>query len=164
MASQFSCNAYRNDEGDGVGRNEQAGGESREMMCAAHGSPHAGLGKRIHAVRPPLFGALAEILTQRREDGHLQPDQIRIVGAAASGHVYEVITRGVIGPDGEWKLKIKSQMLLFYWLKIKNVIYKMNYLEFYISQDEPLSVCFVKHSSSLMILMNESLSRFSCGG
>ncbi len=71
MSAELSCNAHRNDEGDGVDRNEQAGGESSQMMRAAHGSAHAGLGERMHAVRPPLIGALAEILTQRCEDGHL---------------------------------------------------------------------------------------------
>lgn len=109
MSSELSCDAHRNDEGDGVHRNEQTGGESGQMMRAAHGSAHAGLGERIHAVRPPLTGALAEILTQRGEDGHLEPDQIRIAGAAARAHVYIVLTRGVIGPDREHKSEETDQ-------------------------------------------------------
>lgn len=63
MSAVFSCDTHRNDEVDGVGWNEQAGGESGEMTRTTHGSAHAGLRKRNHAVRPPLFGALAEILT-----------------------------------------------------------------------------------------------------
>ncbi len=108
MSSEWSCDAHREDEGDGVDRNEQAGGESGQMMRAAHGSAHAGLGERIHAVRPPLTGALAEILTQRGEDGHLEPDPIRISGAAARAHVYIVLTRGVIGPDREHRAEEKD--------------------------------------------------------
>lgn len=60
--SMFSCNTHRNDKGDGVGWNEQAGGESGEMTRTTHGSANTGLRKRNHAVCPPLFGALAEIL------------------------------------------------------------------------------------------------------
>lgn len=57
-----SCNTHGNDEGDGVGRDEQAGGESGEVTRATHGSANAGLGERNHPVRTPLSGTLAEIL------------------------------------------------------------------------------------------------------
>lgn len=62
VSAVLSCNTHGNDEGDGVGRDEQAGGERGEMMRATHGLARAGLGERNHPVRTPPSATLAEVL------------------------------------------------------------------------------------------------------
>lgn len=72
------------------------------MAGAADGAAGVGLGQRHHAVGAPLLLALAEVLAQRGEHAHLQPQRagggLQGAPAAAGAHVDEVIQRGVVGP------------------------------------------------------------------
>lgn len=89
----------RHFEADGVGRDEQARSEGREVVGAAHGPAGVGLGQGDHPVGPPLLLALAEVLTQGGKHADLQTSGRRVrAGPAGRAHVDEVVQGGVVRP------------------------------------------------------------------